>query len=420
MATVTAMFIGLALLLLALLGATAGSRNSDQRSVRANGGPVSVFVASLAYLIVLAPVVMPYGLVVATSLLLIVVVALPAIGAGLAVKIRGGLGTRARAAYDWVGVVVAFGLLAGLLATAGSVLSLMGGVNRILVTWVLAIAAAAYLLAVGRESAARTSRWAFGFVWVIPVLLLVVGVVVSKPAVLADSLVPYTPLPLGTAAAMLLAVAACAVLDPSIGAVLHGSAKPGKAALWAGVLGGLFVLVFGVALILVFGGAFVAPTLQAFLLGAAPAAVIGFFLFFAVIVVTSAADTQLASAAELVAENTTPCRRPRFVALIAFVAAVLATVLPVPGQIFAIVALVAAAGLGAVIPSAVGSRPDVNAAIGVVVAVVVSCALAVALGFEDALAFTGTTAICIAVSFVVALATSAVLARKPAAAPAAA
>ena len=62
---------------------------------RANGGPASIFVAALAYVVVLAPVVMPYGLVLATALLLIVVIALPAIASGLAVKTRARLGDKA-------------------------------------------------------------------------------------------------------------------------------------------------------------------------------------------------------------------------------------------------------------------------------------------------------------------------------------
>ena len=55
----------------------------------------SIFVAALAYVVVLAPVVIPYGLVLATALLLIVVIALPAIASGLAVKTRSRLGDKA-------------------------------------------------------------------------------------------------------------------------------------------------------------------------------------------------------------------------------------------------------------------------------------------------------------------------------------
>ena len=51
---------------------------------------------------------MPYGLVLATALLLIVVIALPAIASGLAVKTRARLGDKAGVVYDWAGVVVSF------------------------------------------------------------------------------------------------------------------------------------------------------------------------------------------------------------------------------------------------------------------------------------------------------------------------
>ncbi|MGA9147429.1 MAG: hypothetical protein WBZ04_07725, partial [Candidatus Nanopelagicales bacterium] len=227
MATVTAICTGLALLVLALLAITAGIRNSDKREKRANGGPASIFVAALAYVVVLAPVVIPYGLVLATALLLIVVIALPAIASGLAVKTRSRLGDKAGVVYDWAGIVVSFALLAGILATAGSVLSLMGGVNRWLVTAVIGLAGAGYLLAQGREAASRTSRWTVAVAFIIPAILLLGGAVVSKPEVLVDSLVPYEALPLGTAAALVLAVGACGFLDPAMGLTLRGSQKPG-------------------------------------------------------------------------------------------------------------------------------------------------------------------------------------------------
>lgn len=419
MTIVTAICVGLALLVLALLAITAGIRNGDNRAQRANGGPTSMFVAALAYVVVLAPVVIPYGLVLATTLLLIVVIALPAISAGLAVKIRARLGDSAREVYDWAGVLVSFALLAGLLATAGSVISLMGGLNRMLVTAVIGLAAAGYLLAQGREAASRTSRWTLGFALVIPVILLLGGAVVSSPEVLVDSLVPYEPLPLGSAAALVLAVAACGVVDPSMGTVLRGSAKPGKAALWGAVIAAGFVLVFGLGLVLIYGGAFVAPTLQAFLLAAAPPLVIGYFLFFAVFVLASAADTQLAAGSEVAAERISPMKRRPITFVMVVLAIVLAGVVPAPGQILAIAATIAAAAFGAVLPAAAGKLPDLSATVGVAVGVVAAVIVAIALGITSALTFGTATAVCLIVAFVLSFVTSTIVGkRQPAEAPA--
>jgi hypothetical protein len=421
MATVTAICTGLALLVLALLAITAGIRNSEKREKRANGGPASIFVAALAYVVVLAPVVIPYGLVLATALLLIVVIALPAIASGLAVKTRSRLGDKAGVVYDWAGIVVSFALLAGILATAGSVLSLMGGVNRWLVTAVIGLAGAGYLLAQGREAASRTSRWTVAIAFIIPAILLLGGAVVSKPAVLVDSLVPYEALPLGTAAALVLAVGACGFLDPAMGLTLRGSQKPGKAALWGAVIAAGFVLVFGLGLILIYGGAFVAPSLQAFLLAAAPALAIGYFMFFAVFVLASAADTQIAAASELAAEDTSYRRRRPVTAIIVVLAIFLAMFVPAPGQIFAVAATIAAAAFGAILPAASGKMPDLAPLPGVVVGIVGAAIVALIMGITSALTFGTATVVCLLVAFVLALVTSLVVGkRQPAAKPAAA
>ncbi len=421
MAIATAICAGLALLILAVLAITAGVRNSDKRAQRANGGPASIFVAALAYVVVLSPVVIPYGLVLATILLLIVVVALPAIGSGLAVRTREQLGEKARQVHDWAGVVLAFALLAGILETGGSVLSLMGGVNRIVATAVIGLAGAGYLLAQGREAASRTSRWTIAIAFVIPVLVLLLGGVVGKPATLADSLVPFQALPLGTAAALVLSVVACGFLDPSMGLVLRGADKPGKAALWGAVIAGAFVLVFGLGLVLFYGGAYVAPTLQAFLLAAAPAIVVGYFMFFAVFVLASAADTQLAASSEVAAEATSLRRRRPITAVIVLLAILLAIFVPAPGQIFAVAAMIVTAAFGAILPAASGKMPDLAALPGTIVGIVGAAIVAVIMGITSALTFNTATVVCLVVAFVLSLATSLIVGkRQPVAEPAAA
>ena len=210
---------------------------------------------------------------------------------------------------------------------------------------------------VGRRQG--TSRWTVAVAFIIPAILLLGGAVVSKPEVLIDSLVPYQALPLGTAAAFGARCWRVWIPRSSYGLDLRGSQKPGKAALWGAVIAAAFVLVFGLGLILLYGGAFVAPTLQAFLLAAAPALAIGYFMFFVVFVLASAADTQLAAASEVAAQDTSYRRRRPVTAAIIVLAILLAMFVPAPGQIFAVAATIAAAAFGAILPAVSGkaARP---------------------------------------------------------------
>ena len=210
-----------------------------------------------------------------------------------------------------------------------------------LVTAVINLAGAGYLLAQGQEAASRTSRWTVAVAFIIPAIPLLGGAVVSKPEVLIDSLVPYQALPLGTAAAG----ARCwRVWIPrsSYGLDLAWFAEAlAKRRFGGAVIAAAFVLVFGLGLILLYGGAFVAPTLQAFLLAAAPALAIGYFMFFVVFVLASAADTQLAAASEVAAQDTSYRRRRPVTAAIIVLAILLAMFVPAPGQIFAVAATIA-------------------------------------------------------------------------------
>jgi len=379
-----------------------------------NGGPVSVFVASLAYAIVLTPVIAPAGLNLPTMVLLIVVVALPPIISGLFLRTRTRMGESARRAFDIVGVIASFALLVGILATAGALLSLMGGVNRYLVIAVIGIAVAAYLLARGRQSANRTSRWTLVMAFLIPVLLLIGGAALGSPATIAAPLVPSTEISVGTAFALLLTVVAMGFVDLAIGQVLRAVPNPSKTALRGAVIPAAFVLVFSLGLILLYGGAFVAPSLQAFLLAALPAVGIGFFLFFAVFVLASAADTQLAAASDAGAELSDPGQRHVVSLAIIVVAVVVAMLLPATGQIFIVAALFAAATFGAVLPTLGGGVPDLQPIPGIAVGVVGGIAIALLMGMESALRFESSTAIALFVAFLLAASTSLVVAKRPA------
>lgn len=418
MAMTTAIAIGLALLVLAILAVTVGMRGSgsdagsDKAAVRANGGPITVFVGALAYLVIFAPRITDSGLTLETTLLLVVAVAIPPIVSALTVGIRDRLGEQALAVLDLAGVILAFTLLVGLLATAGSVLSLMGGVNRWLATAAIGCAVAGYLLLRGRQAASRTSRWTLGIALVIPVVLLAVGAAKGTPSTIITSLVPSTPLPVGSVGALLAAALVAGFVDPTLGLVLRGSDKPVKTSIWGAVIIGGFVLIFGVALILIFGGAFVAPSLQAFLLAAAPATVIAGFLFFAVFVLASASDSQLAAGSQVAADMYGSNQRRAFTVGLAVVAVVVAMFVPAPGQVFVIGAVVAAAAVGAVLPATTGTPPNLDALPGLVVGVVAALLAGVVMGLSSTLSFSGTTFIALFVAIAFASLTSSVVANR--------
>ena len=412
MALTTAIGIGAALLVAALLAVTAGSRGSDKSAIRANGGPLTIFTAGVAYLIVLAPRFTIGGVTLVVLILLTIVVVIPPVVSGLTAGFRAKLGGRAAALYDIAGVVLSFTLLIGVLASAGALLSLGGGVNRYLATAAIGISCAAYLLACGREGASRTSRWLLGIGLVIPVLLLAVGAVLGSPSTLTSSLVPSASLPLGAAAAVLLAVIAAGFVDPVAGLTLRGSEAPGKAMGTGVIILAGYLLIFGVALILVFGGAYVAPSLQAYLLSAAPAAIIAVFMFFAAYFFAATSDSELAAAAEITAEMTVPAYRRAITIVLAIVAVLIACFIPAPEQIFAIGATFAAATVGALVPAITGKAAGLNPLPGVIVGIAAAFIVALIMGFSSALNFNGATAIALIAAAVLSAVVSLALAKK--------
>ncbi len=419
----TAFFTGLALAILATVAVTAGVRANPNADVRANGGPITVFVGALAYLVLLAPKFSNGAITGAALVLLIIAVIIPPLTAGAVSGLRDKLGDSARSVFDLAGVIVAFTLLAGLLATAGEVLSLMGGVNRWIAIAAIGLCGAGYLLARGREAASRTSRWTLGFAVVIPILLLVAGAVIGHPSTITSSLVPSTAIPPGDVLGVILAVFVCGFVDPAMGLVLRGAGGKAKAkttSVWAAVITGVFTLVFGLALILIYGGAWVAPSLQAFLLAAAPPILIAFFLFFAVFVLGSSSDSQLAAGSQVASDMSDPSKRRPITLAIVVLAILLAMFVPAPLQILAVGTLVAAAGAGAVLPALKAETAGLQALPGLVVGVVAALVVALIMGLSNALTFTTATAVAIVAAVALSAITSLILAKRaPAAVPAA-
>ena len=422
MGVVTAAAVGLALLVLAVVAVSAGTRqdsagsqqaSGDAWARRSNGGPVGVFVASLAYLVVLTPVVAPDGINLPTAVLLLVVAALPAVISGLFSRARHQFGDAARRLYDVLAVIVAFALLVGLLASVAAFTSLMGDVNRYLATAVVGLAVGAYLVARGRASASRTSRWTLVVAFLLPVLLVGLGGAVSDAGTIISPLVPTTEVSLGTALAMICAAVGLGFVDPAIGLIVRGAPRPSKVASWGSVIVAAFVLTLALGLILVYGGGFVAPSLQAFLLAAAPAIAIGVFIFIIVYVIASAADTQLAAATEVATGFTAPSNRVRVTILIVVVAVVVAMFVPATGQIVAVAALLAATGFGALLPAVNGGAPKLRPAPAMVVGLAAGIVIAVLMGLPEALSFQGATAVALIVGFLLSGTASFVLAKRP-------
>ena len=412
MAQVSAISVGLALLLLAVVAVTVGVRDSDKTAARSAGGPVSVFVASLAYLVILAPVIAPSGITAASMLILIVIAAAPAIIGGLAHRFREGLSGQALRVFDSLGVIVAFALLVGILATIGQFVSLFGDVNRTVVVGVVGISIAGYLFTRGRESANRTSRWVLVMAFLVPVLLLVGGLFLGSPSTITDSLVPFTSVPLGSVSALVATIIVLSVVDPSIGRVVATSARPGKAALWGAVIAGAFAFVLSIGLILIFGGAFVAPTLQAFLLAAAPPVGIGVFIFIATLVLASVCDTQLATGSELVDRLAFVGRREVVTFGFAILAVVVAVLVPSPTAILAIAAILAAAVLGALMPALDRQTSDFNAFPGIFGGVAAAVVVSLLMGTGSVLTFRVATEVAILGAFLIGAAVSFTFAKS--------
>lgn len=408
--------ISAALLVAALLAVTAGARGTASSIARERGGPLTIFTAGFAYLVVLLPVVTSGGLNLAMLLLLICAVILPALVALGTRGMRARLAPRGAAIFDSVGLVIAFALLIGQLAVAGAVLSLLGDVNRIFATAAVGIACACYLLARGRAGAARTSRWAIGPA-ALAVLVLAIGFVVGTPGTLTVPLVPSEPLPALAGLALLLGTAAAGVFDPVLHLTLRDSARPGRAVVIGIVVLAGFMLVCGVGALLIFGGAMEAPSLQFLTVFAVfPAAGVGILMVIVTFLLASTTDSLLAAAADVSAERVVPARDRIVTVILAAAAVIIAVLAPDPVAALALGSIICAAGAGGLLPGLRTAAGPQHLWPGVVAGLAAAISEAVFLGFTTTLAFTGATAAAIVTAAVVAAVVSvivAAVARSP-------
>lgn len=406
----SALGVSIALLLAALLAITAGMRGSDKSTRRADGGPLSVFTAGLAYLIVLAPRMSIGGITFFATVLLIVIVALPSVIAAVSLGLRDRLNDQGELLFDLAGVVVSFVLLVGILAAAGSVLSLFGDLNRLLATAALGVCVTGFLLACGRRGAHRTSRYVIGS-GVLALLIFAIGAVVGNPASFFSPSVPSTPLPLAAVAALLLAVIAMGFFDPAAALPLRSAASPGRTALiGTGVLVAfLMVLLAGTNLI--YGGALVGPSLQ-FMTPFAiiPVAALGVVTFIVTFIFAGTADSMLASGAEVAAGQLGENRKNPITVVLGIAAVILAMFVPAPIQIFTVGALFAAAAIGALLPVLFRPAQQLRPLVGAIVGFVLALAVSGVLGIDDALSFNSSTAIALLTAAVAGAVVSAIMA----------
>lgn len=394
-----------AMLVAVLLTATAGTGRSDRSRVRAAGGPLTLLGGATVYLFVLLPIFSGPGITLGTLLLLVVAVVLPGIVAA-GVRIPMGVWVDQRGTLrDAIGGVVAFALLAGQLAIAGTLMSLFGGVNRVLATGAFGIACAGYLLGAGRAGSIRTSRYAVLGV-AIAVVILVIGLVLGSPGTITSPLVSSTPLSVGTIVAVMLAVVLLGAFDPNLRSALTIPARSGRALLVGSILAAGAVLALGLGGILFFGGVMQAPNLEIMTVFAVLPPV-GVMVMMLVITFLLAAniDGLLSAGAQSLTGATDPGNvRPATVVL-ALVAIVVAVLVPNPTLFLVLAAVVAAASIGALAPAWRRREPRnpwpafVAGAAGAII-------VGVVLGTDDVVGMTGTTVIVMVVAVVIAALTT--------------
>lgn len=375
----TAIGFVLAILMAVVLSATAGSGKSGKSHRRSTGGPLTVLGAGLVYLVVLLPLFTNPGITLWPLVLLLLAVLLPVALAsragGLPVKPDGS----ARTLVRLVGLVTAFVLLVGQLAAAGAVLSLFGGVNPSLATATLGLCCAAYLLGSGRIGSIRTSRYAV-LALVLAAIVFGAGLFLGSPATVAAPLVPAQPLAPGAVAAALLAVAALGMFDPNARSAVATAARPRRAATVGLVLAAITVVLLGLGGIMVFGGVLQAPNLEIMTVFAVlPPVGILVVMMLITFILASNVDSLLSAGAAVAAGS--PGERRSFGArpvtvVLALVAVIAAIAVPNPLLFLATGAVVAASGLGALLPLLRGARqlstPWSGFAVGVVAGVVLT------------------------------------------------
>jgi len=390
-----------AMLVAVLLTATAGTGRSDRSRVRAAGGPLTLFGGVTVYLFVLLPIFSEPGITLRSLLLLIVAVVLPVLVARWVQLPTGARAGRRGTLRDAIGGVVAFALLAGQLAIAGAIMSLFGGVSRMLATGAFGIACAGYLLGSGRTGSIRTSRYAVVGA-AIAVVILVIGLVLGSPATITTPLVSSTPMPVGTMVAVLLSVVLLGVFDPNLRSALTVPARSGRALVVGTILAAGAVLALGIGGILFFGGVMQAPNLEIMTVFAVlPPLGIMVMMLVVTFLLASNVDGLLSAGAQSLTGAGDPGEvRPATVVL-ALVAIVVAVLVPNPTLFLVLAAVVAAASVGALAP-AWRRRDQRNPWPSFVAGSVGAIIVGVVLGTDEVVGMTGTTAIVLVVAAVIA------------------
>lgn len=415
MPVAVAVGIGVALLVAALLAITAGSSGSP-RSVRfAAGGPLTVWTAGMAYVIVLVGTLSSQGITLVSTIVLAVMAILPGAAGRVSRNLCPNAGPTAAPVLGAASVTVALSLVTALLATAGGLLSLIGDVNRYVAIAAIGICCAVYLLARGRQGANRTSRWSIVF-GVFAIVVLGVGLAVASPSVLVNPIVPYAPTDWWGVAAMAIAVVAMGIFDP----VLRLAIRDAAAATRTVVIGSLVLVVFvafmGIGSALFFGGATVAPSLQFLTVFAVlPAIVLGVLLCFVTFLFAAISDSLLAAGSEIAVGQSTSARQGMIIFL-AVGSIVVAMVFPNPEGIMMIGALIACASLGALVPSFYGGRKSLRPIPPVVVGVVAAVVVGFILDVQSEFRFTGRVGVVLIVAIGAAAIVSALTSRTATAA----
>lgn len=402
--------IGLALLVAALLAITAGSSGSP-RSVRyAAGGPLTVWTAGMAYVIILVGTMSSQGITLVSTFVLALMAVLPAVAALVTRNLCPTAGPRAAPVLGAASVTVALSLVTALLATAGGLLSLVGNVNRYVAIAAVGVCCAVYLLARGRQGANRTSRWSIVF-GVFAVLVLAVGFAVASPSVLVSPLVPYAPTDWWGVLAMAIAVAAMGIFDPVLRLAVRDAVAATRTVVVGSVVLVVFVMFMGVGAAMFFGGATVAPSLQFLTVFAVlPAIVLGVLLCFVTFLFAAIADSLLAAGSEIAAGRSSSGRQG-MILLLALGSVIVAMVFPNPEAIMMIGALIACASFGSLVPSLLASRQNLRPVPPVVAGVVIAVVTGFLLGVQDELRFTGRVAVVLIVAIAVAAVVSAFTSR---------
>lgn len=414
-----------AMLIALVLSVTAGSGKSETSRRRTAGGPLTVLGGASVYLILLLSVFTNSGITLLPLLVLAVAVILPAIVARATAAPRLAMSAEGRTLFDSVGVLVAFALLVGQLAVAGAVLSLFGGVNRILATAGFGLCCAAYVVASGRTGSIRTSRYAV-VTLVLAVVVLIVGVVLGSPATLVAPLVPALPLEPGVAVAALLAVVAVGAFDPNLRMTLAHVRCP-RALRVGVVLAALTTLFLGIGGMLFFGGVLQAPNLEIMTLFAViPAMGIVVMMLVVTFVLASNVDSLLSAGADALVDQSEdtgedvtdrPAQARNATIALATIGVIAAILVPNPLLFLGMAALVAAAGAGALARSCCRSVSSGTPWAGFIAGIAAAIIASIFLGPGDVASVGGETALMMAVAVVVSAAVSLAVGNKGQAVP---